>query len=86
MNQDELNFQLRAVVLELQRHIRTAGVEDILDYVDHNEAGMAFEMLCSQLDEYDVELSSHLVERIAELGSVMSLPARKWKVLRVANG
>jgi hypothetical protein len=86
MNQNERSFQLRAVVLELQRHLRTAEVEDILDYVDHNEAGMAFEMLCSKLYEYDVELSSHLVERIAELGSAMGLPARKWKVLRVANG
>lgn len=86
MNQDELNRRLRTVVLELEPHLQATEVEDILDYIDHNEPGVAFEMLCSQLYEHDAELNLRLAERIAELGSAMGLPARKWEILRVMNG
>ena len=85
MDWDELNGKLRGVVLELETLLLPSEVTDILDYIDHNEAGVAFELLCSQLYERDAGVSAQTVRQLAEIGSAMQLDPGQWQVLRIAS-
>lgn len=42
-------------------------VRGALDYVDHNEEGLAFEILCDHISEYDVSISAAEYEEIVGL-------------------
>ncbi|WP_350274872.1 MafI family immunity protein [Kribbella sp. HUAS MG21] len=84
MNWDELNGKLRRVVPELAPGLPVSEVQDICEYVDHDEPGLAFEMLCTQLYEHDAGIRSETVARLAELGVAMGLDPRQWQMLRVS--
>jgi len=42
-------------------------VEGALDYVRHNEEGLAFEILCDHICEYDIRISHEEYLEISEL-------------------
>lgn len=85
MDWDELNGKLRGVVLEVAHLLLPAEVQDIWEYLDYDEPGLAFETLCTQLHEHDSVVSADTVGRLREVGSAMDLEPRQWQILRVSN-
>ena len=85
MNWDELQGKLRGVVLELAHLLPASEVQDIWEYIDYDEPGLAFEMLCTQLYERDAGVDAEVVARLKELGSAMRLEPRAWQILRVCE-
>ena len=49
----------------------SAVLADALDYVQFNESGLALNMLCEQLVEYDVTPARHEYERLRALADMM---------------
>ena len=56
-------------------------VSEALDLVKYNEFGVSFELICTQLFEYNVEVSSDVYQKIDSVGRSMNLDERIWKVL-----
>jgi hypothetical protein len=82
---DELSGKLRGVVLEVAELLLPSEVQDVWEYVDYDEPGLAFETLCSQLHEHGSVVSAEVVGRLAEIGAAMGLEPRQWEILRVVD-
>ena len=39
-------------------------IRDIDEYIDHNELGLAFEVLCSSIQQYGLKVSDNLYYRV----------------------
>jgi hypothetical protein len=73
MDWDELNGKLRGIVLEAAHLLLQSEVQDIWEYIDYDEPGLAFETWCTQLHEHNSVVSAESVSRLAEIGSAMDL-------------
>jgi hypothetical protein len=51
------------------------------ELADANEPGDALEMLCSNLDEYDVIVPAEIYESLAKLGSHMGIDPKYWTIM-----
>lgn len=59
--------RLRLLLSALADRLRPEDVQNVEHLIDHNESGVALEILCSQLDEFDAML------RPSELAEIRSL-------------
>lgn len=57
------------------------NISDARDLLEHDEWGEAFDLLCTQLYEFDVELSVELYELIEATGNAMSIDREQWEYL-----
>ena len=53
-------------------------LNDYVEYAEHLEWGLAFEMLCEQLFEYDIVPRESEVSSIARLGTEMGIDKKFW--------
>jgi len=61
------------------------GEEIILDYLRHNEWGVAFEHLIYMITETDIELTVSAYEQLVQAGEMMGLPPELWSTIRCAK-
>lgn len=54
-------------------------IRDIDEYIDHNELGLAFEVLCSSIQQYGLKVSDNLYQKPCELGEKMEMDNDLWK-------
>jgi hypothetical protein len=52
------------------------------DFLDHNEWGLAFEHVCTQLYEHEVTIDQTLYDEINRLGVAMKLDDSGWLFLK----
>ncbi|MDW8848447.1 MafI family immunity protein [Erwinia sp. MMLR14_017] len=57
----------------LEDRLNPALVEGALDYIQHNEEPLAFEILCDHISEYDISITSEEYELITSLVEDMRL-------------
>ena len=57
-------------------------VESIRGIVDAGECGLALEILCSNLYEFDVPLRDDEINEIESLAAVLGLPEHDWAYVR----
>jgi hypothetical protein len=62
--------------------VTPAEADMIWELIDVDEPGIAFEMLCAQLYEHDVEVADELVDRLQVIGAAMQSEPRHWEILR----
>lgn len=55
--------------------------ENIDEYLDHNEWGLAFEVLCAAIQESNIKISQENYEIISVLGNQMELDHKLWSAL-----
>jgi hypothetical protein len=58
------------------------GLAIIRDYLEHNEAGIAFDHLLYMVTELDLVVSRAAYERIAKAGVAMMISPRTWSTVR----
>ncbi|HET6293165.1 MAG TPA: MafI family immunity protein [Kribbella sp.] len=85
MTWDDLIGKLHAALLESEHSLTPDDVENIWELIDVGEPGVAFELLCSQLYEYDAAVSPRMLDSLREMGTSMQLKPRQWEILRVAD-
>lgn len=54
-------------------------IKDISEYIDHNEWGLAFEVLCSSIHQYGFKVSDNQYQKICDLGEKMEMDDDLWK-------
>lgn len=58
--------------------------EEIQEYLEYNEFGIAFEILCIAIEEYDIGISQERKEEIARIGNEMEMDERLWSSLKIS--
>lgn len=70
------------MVDELSSKLSQYELDEIKDYVEAHECGVAFEFFCTQLGEAEVTCSPELIERLREIGLELKVEPRYWEDLR----
>jgi hypothetical protein len=61
------------------------GAEVVIDYLQHGEAGLAYEHLLYMVAEPPLEISAECFNLIAFAGQALGYESSSWQVLRVAS-
>lgn len=71
-------------ILQLLEEVKlpATDIENITEFTEHNEYGLAYETLCTQLYEYSVPISSAYYEKISSLGPLMEINPSMWLSLK----
>jgi hypothetical protein len=59
------------------------GGETVMDYVDHNEAGLAFEHLLYMINEPPLIISEECTNILAHIAKVLEMPFRRGESCHV---
>jgi hypothetical protein len=84
MDLETILSTLRGVLVELEERLPAADVQNAWSMIDAGEPGVAFENLCTQLDEYDVPVPPVVLTQHGD-GRGNALAADPWNELRVAS-
>lgn len=55
-----------------------SDIETAREYIEYREWGVAFEFLCTQLDEYDTEISPDVFLILKGIGVDMGIDPKYW--------
>ena len=73
---------LRGVTINLESYLTPDDVQYIWESIDAGEWGIAFEDLCTQLDEHGAKIGEHAYNNLKELGEYYGKEPSYWEVLR----
>lgn len=73
---------IREVVRDLPVGLPQTDVDRVVDLNNAGEPGVALEILCTQLYEYDITVPTSVFARIANLAEMMNLNPDVWADLR----
>lgn len=71
-------FELNNLLKEVEKELPQEDVENIKDYITHNEWGLAYETLCTQLYEYNIRISPNFYEKMVLFGSSIKIDPSYW--------
>lgn len=54
-------------------------IRDIDEYINHNERGLAFEVLCSSIQQYGLKVSDDQYQKLREWGEKMEMDNDLWQ-------
>ena len=54
-------------------------IRDIDEYINHNERSLAFEVLCSSIQQYGLKVSDDQYQTICTLGEKMEMDNDLWQ-------
>lgn len=77
-----LILQLFQSLGDLIEKLPSSDAINVKEFITHGEWGLAYEILCSQLYEYDVEVSLEYYQKIASLGELMEVTPSTWSLLK----
>lgn len=77
-----METKLREIVAECAANLQQSDVDAALELVEHSEWGVALEMVCTQLFEYDASVNSVLLQKISDTGAEMGLRPELWMILK----
>ena len=63
-----------AVLGEIGASFPDETVRNVGELIEHNESGVALDILCSQIFEYGIELSSERRARLKDAACLMDIP------------
>lgn len=55
---------------------------DVSEFLEHNEWGVAFEIICSALDQDRINITEQVFREIENIGAEMKLEPELWEVLK----
>ncbi len=65
---------IMAVLNEIKSSLPNKTVQNLTELIDHNEPGVALEVLCAQIFEYGLELSCVNKSNLKEAARLMNIP------------
>lgn len=81
-----MNIALEISKMSYQFKIGKKDRENIDEYLDHNEWGLAFEVLCAAIQENNIKISQENYEIINMIGNQMELDHKLWSALESLMG
>jgi len=85
MNLEQIESRLLIVLDGLQERLPGEQIQDMRSLAKAREPGVALENLCSQLFEYDVDVSKAVRDELAALGTAMGIRPDYWSRLQVKD-
>ena len=76
-----MNIALEISKMSYQFKIGKKDRENIDEYLDHNEWGLAIEVLCAVIQESNIKISQENYEIINMIGNQMELDHKLWSAL-----
>ena len=73
---------IRSLIDEVADSLPVDNISGARDLLRHGEWGLAFELICTQLYEYEVLIAPEMYETIEQLGQKMKISPDEWKMLR----
>ncbi len=73
---------LRQVLSELHSAIPHTDREEIKEFIEHNELGLALEWLCASVTDNNVSLTEKQHEAIRQIAEQMQIDADWWQHFR----
>jgi len=62
--------------------LNEADLENARDYLKHNEQGLCFDTILTQLYEYNIEIDNDLYETIVEIGKAINLEPDAYSFMK----
>ena len=78
---EHIEKELLSILETVKGQLNESDFESIYELIEAREWGVGFENLCTQLYEYDVNVSIELYGKIKSAGNSMGLPAKTWEML-----
>ena len=79
---EQIETKLLEVLDAFANQLPRDDVSNIRELVEAGEWGVGFEILCTQLYEYDVEIPRALFHQLESIGHLMQMDKSTWCVLR----
>lgn len=77
-----MDIQLKIIEITNNLNLAKKDKQDIDEYLDHNELGLAFEVLCVSIERYKIKISQKNYEMINTLGIQMEMDNNLWFSLK----
>lgn len=74
--------EFESIIKDLGSNFRKIDRDEIIELCIHRECGIAYEMLCTQIYEFDIKISKKLFERIKKLGIFLEMNSDNWEDLK----
>jgi len=72
-NSQFLIIQLTELLNEVKSTLPPDDIKNIVEFIENNEFGVAYETLCTQLYEYNIQISCEFYEKIAFFGKLINI-------------
>ena len=79
---DRVIANIRHVLARTQSGLPAANVKDAQELLEHGEWGEAFDLVCTQLYEFDVGISEDLYKVVEQTALAMGLDAAQWSYIK----
>ncbi len=70
------------LIEQFATNLPSRNIVDARELLEHDEWGEAFDLICTQLDEYDLSVSQEQFDLIDQTGRMMEINPSEWKHLR----
>ena len=81
-NSRSLELQLTLLLNEVKDALPPNDTKLILEFINHNECGLAYETLCTQIYEYDIHISSEFFDKIFSIGKLLEIEPFIWMPIK----
>ena len=81
MNVEAAETAMRGLIAELTPVLPSQELENVVEYVDAGEWGLAYEILCEQLYEHRVTVADDTMLTLRELGVFGHFDPSTWNIL-----
>ncbi|MBX9652684.1 MafI family immunity protein [bacterium] len=82
MSFKQINSRILELIALFELQLPYEHIEGMRDFLKHGEYGIAFEILCENLFEYDVSVDQKYIELIDQLGTTMGIDPSYWTRLK----
>lgn len=78
----KLKNNLTDLIEQFRDKLSENDVNEALNLIENNEFGVSFELICTQLFEYDIKVSANIYQKVEEIGQSMNLNESIWQMLK----
>lgn len=82
INNQLLISQIIQLLNEVKNDLPTDDIKNIREFAENNEFGLAYEILCTQLYEYSVQISCDYYNKISLYGKSIQIQPSVWLPLK----
>ena len=73
----------RILILAKKLKLPEDDIETIAEYLEHGEWGIAYEVLCSAIEQDKIVITHQIYLQIKAMGEYMRMDEDLWKVLEI---
>jgi ferritin-like protein len=76
-----MQVELLQVLAELKGRLREEDYTEAVEEVNAGEEGLALEVICEQLYEYEIRIPRTVYAKLQDIGTKMGMAPAAWEIL-----